>query len=78
MTILIFFVFLHFVILLWSSSGPNKWRLGSSYTPTVVLEKYCRYNNIPLPRYNGPTLVMVNGNVYALEDFGRWYNFKGT
>ncbi|CAB3993921.1 myoferlin-like isoform X2 [Paramuricea clavata] len=50
-------------------SGPNKWRLGSGYTPTVILENYCKYNNLPPPRYNGSNLILVNGNAYSLDEF---------
>lgn len=56
--------------LFFSRSGPNKWRLGSGYTPTVILENYCKYNNLPPPRYNGSNLILVNGNAYSLDEFG--------
>ncbi|XP_028415074.1 myoferlin-like [Dendronephthya gigantea] len=53
----------------YSTSGPNKWRLGSGYTPTVILENYCKYNNMPPPRYNGSNLILLNGNAYSLDEF---------
>ena len=63
------FFLLHFYSINNFSSGINKWR--DSRTPKQILEKYCETSNFPKPKYIGNTKIILHGDEFCLEDFGK-------
>lgn len=47
----------------------NTWR--DSSTPKQILEKYCEEAGYPKPKFRGNTRLIVNGQLYRLEEFGK-------
>lgn len=49
------------------TSGPNQWR--DSQTPRQILEYWCELNSMNKPQFLGNTQLVLDGNVYNLQEF---------
>ena len=66
------------MLILFSRSGPKKWRLGTQYTPSFILNKYCEDLGIEhyfSKRDNSMLTLKCGGKErpFTIQDFGKLF-----